>query len=178
MLHLLIYLFLLWKTKPSSIFERQQAPNWWRDLLIEHVIQTTLTQSIPSRPHWGAQMDVIIIINPSLPKYIFSLPPNHTLTRPTASTHPGWLFPALLTVVYWYPQPAQQPHPTYLTPPSHLAPSAYQQPHLLTQRTLLLILTNPGIMAKVLFFGWWGIPSVDWSDGSGKSWVFIYKCSI
>ena len=157
MLHLLIYLFLLWKTKPSSIFERQQAPNWWCDLLIEHVIQTTMMQTILFCPRWGAQMDVIIIINPSLPKYIFSLSPNHTLTRPTASTHLGWLFPALLTVVYWCPQPAQQqvctlgwlfpalltvvyrcplptqqPHPTYLTPPSHPAPLASPPPYLLT----------------------------------------------
>ena len=71
-----------------------------------------------------------------------------------------------LPVVYWCPQ---QPRPTYLTPPSHPAPSAYQPIYLLTQKTLLLILTSPGTTAKSFFLGggeypvWiyevhWGIP--------------------
>jgi len=50
------------------------------------------------------------------------------------------------------------------TPPSHLAPSAYHPPYLLTQGTLLLILTNPGITAILsftLFFGWWASSAVD-----------------
>ena len=43
--------------------------------------------------------------------------------------------------------------PPYYTPLlSHSAPSAYQQPHLLNQRTLLLILTNPAPQQKSFFW--------------------------
>ena len=149
----------IWAQQAQQPFKRKQVPNWWCELLIEHVIQITPMQSIPSHPRWGVQMGVIIIINSPLPKYVFS-PPQIT-PQPTQQQVRtlGWLFPALLTVVYQCPLPAQQPHPTYLTPPSHLAPSARQWPYLLTQKTLLLILTTPGSTAGPCFspfFGWMG----------------------
>ena len=104
-------------------------------------------------------MGVIIIINSPLPKYVFSLP--QITPQPTQQQVRtlGWLFPALLTVVYRCPLPAQQPRPTYSTPPSHPAPSARQWPYPLTQKTLLLILTTPGSTAGPCFspfFGWMG----------------------
>ena len=57
--------------------EHDQAPNWWGDLLIDHVIQPALMQSILSCPQWGAQMGVIILIKCYLPKYNF-FPPQTT----------------------------------------------------------------------------------------------------
>ena len=162
-------------------FEREQAPNWWCELLIEYVIQTTPMQSILSCPRWGAQMGVIIIINSPLPKYVFS-PPQIT-PQPTQQQvrTPGWLFPALLTVVYWCPLPAQQPRPTYLIPPSHLAPSASPSPYPLTQKTLLLILTTSGSMAKPcfsLFLGGWASTCMHvWSE-LGNYHLFIHDIDI
>ena len=63
-------------------------------------------------------------------------------------------------------------------PPSHLAPLACIPPYPPTQKTILLILTSPGTMARPLNFGWWGIPSVDWWSHLGKSWVLIYQGNI
>ena len=81
-------------------------------------------------------------------------------------------------VVYWCPLPAQQPHLTYSTLPSHLAPSASQSPYLLTQKTLLLILTTPGSMVGPCFspfFGWWASASMHVWGGLGNYHLLIHE---
>jgi hypothetical protein len=102
------------------------------------------------------------------PKYKIShpqFPPNEPNSERT--TRP--LLLALFTSIYQCPQPSPNSPALLYTPPSHPAPSAYQLIHPLTQRTLLLILTNPGTTAKSFFLGggvypvWiyevtWGIP--------------------
>ena len=57
-------------------------------------------------------------------------------------------------------------------------PLASQPPYPLIQRIILLILISPGTIAGLSFFGWWGIPGVDWWYGSHKSWVLIYQGAI
>jgi hypothetical protein len=89
----------IWAQQAQQLFEREQAPNWWRDLIIDRVIQPTPMQSIPSRPRWGAQMGVIILIKCYPPKYIFS-PPQTTPSPPNSECvpcdrcflHCWWLF--------------------------------------------------------------------------------------
>ena len=64
--------------------------------LPSNVIQSAPSQSIPSRPHWGAQKGGLAVINLYLPKYIFSppksapIPPN---CQNTVSKHPECCFP-------------------------------------------------------------------------------------
>ena len=68
--------------------------------------------------------------------------------------------------------------PYYTTLPSHLAPLAMQPPYLPTQRTLLLILTNPGTTANSLllsFFGWWASAAVDLWGMLGTYHLLIYN---
>ena len=64
---------------------------------------------------------------------------------------------AISGIVYMYlpvpPTPCSTALPSYTTPPSHIALLAYQQTYLPTQKTLLLILTNPGTMAILFFLG-------------------------
>jgi len=117
---------------------------------------------------WGAKTSHMGVSNPATPKYKIShpnIPPN---MRNSERNH----LPATSGIVYTYllvsPTPIQQSRPI-THPPFHLAPSAYQPIHLLTQRTLLLILTSPGTTAKSFFLDggvylvWiyevtWGIP--------------------
>jgi len=80
--------------------------------------------------------------------------------------------PALPDHWFWHclhvftstPNPCLAAPPYYTPLPSHPAPSAYHPIYSLTQRALLLIITNPGTMAILYFFfggGWWASAAVD-----------------
>ena len=140
---------------------------WWSHMLFSNTpIKDMYCQS---RMHTIAQPCYTQIW-----KFPYKYPPNMCNSE---CNHP----PATSGIAYMYllvPPTCSIVLPYYTPLPSYPAPTAYQQPHLLTQRTLLPILTNLATMAKVLFGGGWGIPGVDWSYGSGKSWVFIYQRGI
>jgi hypothetical protein len=137
---------------PNS--EREPQPAIIDELLfIVHVIQTTPSQSIPSRPHSYAEKGGQGVIKYYLPKYKISPPKNppHPAQKPeTVSGHLGisyYSVPTLLTLVYKCPQS----RPMMLsTPPTYPAPTACQPPYLHTQRTILVIPTNPGPSANTL----------------------------
>ena len=82
--------------------------------------------------------------------YIFphpKLPP----TRPTVSSHPRSAVSCIVDICFLMPPTCPTAPPYYTTLPSYPAPSAMQPPYLPTQRTLLLILTNPSTMAILPF---------------------------
>jgi len=89
-----------------------------------------------------------------LPKYEKSHP-QFPPTSPAASAPPDHCFWHCLYVFTSTPNPCSTA-PPYCTPlPSHPAPLAYHPPPTRSQRTLLLILTNPGmtvIFSFTLFF--------------------------
>ena len=96
------------------------------------------------------------------PRWVYNISfipaPNPPPMSPAASAPPDHCFWHCLHVF------ASAPNPCSTAPPSHLAPSVYQPLYPLTQRTLLLILTNPSIMVILsftLFFGWWATAAVD-----------------
>ena len=98
-------------------------------------------------------------IIPCYPQNIKFLAPNEP---PTVSTPPDHCFWHCLHVFTSAPNPCTTAPPYYTPSPSHPAPSASQPLYLPTQKFLLLILTSPSTTARVFFFGWWGIPGVDW----------------
>ena len=77
--------------------------------------------------------------------------PNSPPTSPAASAPPDHRFWHCLHVFTSDPNPCSTAPPHYTPPPSHLAPSAYHSVHPLTQKTLLVILTNPGTTAILSF---------------------------
>ena len=99
---------------------------------------------------------------PKHPRWVYPalLPPKYKISRPQLrpnserTTRPRFL--ALFTPIYYRPQALPNSPPYYTPPPSHPAPSASKPPYPPNQKTLLLILTNPGTTAKLCFFGWWG----------------------
>ena len=119
-------------------------PDIW-DALPDALLLHPTPPGPPKHPRW-----VYTTLLP--PKYKIShpqLPPNskHTTRSP---------FLALFMPIYYCPQPPPNSLPYYTSPPSHPAPLASQAPYPPNQKTLLLILTHPGTMAKFHFFGWWG----------------------
>jgi len=94
---------------------------------------------------------------------------------PTVSTPPDHCCWHCLHVFTSASNPCTTALPYYTPSPSHPAPSASQPLYPPTQKFLLLILTSPGTTARVLFFGWWGIPSVDWWSHSGNSGYWYMK---
>ena len=113
-LHPSKYIFLHANYCAQWAQQQKQAPRAAKIdnvLFIENVIQSPPTQSIPSRPHSNAEKggQGVIILYP--PKYKFSPPqsvPQPAQWRETVSSHPGRLFPTLLTLVYSAIKPAQQ----------------------------------------------------------------------
>jgi hypothetical protein len=87
------------------------------------------------------------------------------------------LFSALLTVVYWCPQPAQQSHPII-----HPALPSGTLGMLITlpaeSKNPITNLKQPRHNGNVPFFGWWGMLGVHWSRHSHNSGVFIYQGGI
>ena len=116
---------------------------------------------------WDAFPDALLLPPappgpPKHPRWVYTtlLPPKYKISRPQSppnserTTRP--LFLALFTPIYYRPQALPNSPPYYTPPPSHPAPSASKPPYPPNQKTLLLILTNPGTTAKLCFFGWWG----------------------
>ena len=102
------------------------------------------------------------------------IPPNEPNSE---RTHP----PATSGIVYIYllapPTPAQHPCPIiHPALPSGTLGISTTPP--VDTKDPITNPNHPGSTAKVLFFGWWGIPGVDWSYGLDKSWVLIYQGSI
>ena len=97
---------------------------------------------------------------PKHPRWVYTtlLPPKYEIScpqsPPTASAPPDHCFWHCLHVFTSAPNPCSTSLPYYTSPPSHPAPSASQPPYLPNQKTLLLILTSPGTMAILCFFGW------------------------
>jgi len=122
----------------------EKAPQIWHR--INALQPPPAPPGAPKHPRW-----VYYTLLP--PKYTISCPKSPP-THPTASAPPDHRFWHCLHVFTSAPNPCSTP---YTTPPSHPAPSAYQQTYPPTQKTLLLILTNPGTTAILCFFGWWGL---------------------
>ena len=94
------------------------------------------------------------------------------------STPPDHCFWHYLHLFTSAPYPCLIAPPPYTTQPSHPAPLAYQQTYPPTQKTLLLILTSPGTIAILCFFGWWGFAHMHlWSD-LGITLVLIHDSGI
>jgi hypothetical protein len=103
-------------TVPNRPNSKNKCPvaNIHKVLFIEHIIQSTLTQSISSCPCSNVEKSGQGVVILYLPNYNFILPqptPQPTQKHKIVSNHPGRLFPTLLIVVYQCPQPLQSsPH--------------------------------------------------------------------
>ena len=154
-LYLLIYIFFSMKTRAEQAQEQNRArasPTGtacliWKAPQIWHRINAL--QPSPASPRVQKH-----------PRWVYCtlLPPKYTISTPHRAqqrAHPPachiWHCCHLFTGALY---PCSTPPPYYTPPPSHPAPSAYKIPYPLTQKTLLLILTNPGITAILSFFGW------------------------
>jgi len=119
-----------------------------------NVIQLLLFQSIPSHPRAQEERAGYIFIYILDPNYVFTLPKTPAKCPQQRVSTPSMLSGDCLHILPY------QEYPLH-TPPSHPAPSACVPLYLPTQKIILLILTSHGTTAKLLLFGWWGIPSVD-----------------
>ena len=142
----------------TDIPKWEQLPNW------EIVIQTHPLQSMPPHPPRGTDKGPICVIKSPEPKYIFSPPKNAPRRAQKRETVSGHLGNAVSHVVDTCLQVPSNLLNSVLTPPSHPAPSAGELPCLITQNTLLLILTSHGSPAGPWFsliFGWWATAAAD-----------------
>jgi hypothetical protein len=135
-------------------------------LIIEHVIQSAPSQSIPSRPHWRAEKGGKGIIKSYLPKYIFSLPQSAPPTRPITrnSEQPPRKALTLLIVVYQCPQPL---HSSPALPSGTLGRSIILPAH---PKDPLVILMRPSSTAALKF------PHFFWLVGNTRC-GFMYEVS-
>ena len=169
MLYILQYTFYYYK-KPSPMSPgakpSPRKSNWHRLPNWKELINLALYKRspAPTRSPWGAKTSQMGVYNPAtleIYNFLPQFPPNVPPTSPTVNASPDHCFWHCLHVFTNSPNPCRTAPPYYTPPPSHPAPSAYQPPYLLNKKTLLLILTSPGTMAILCFFGWWGIPGVD-----------------
>ena len=106
-------------TVPNGRNSKNKCPaaNIHNVLFIEHIIQSTPTQSILSHPRSNVEKGGQGVIILYLPKYNFIPPqsaPQPTQKHKIVGNHPGRLFPTLLIVVYQCSQPLQSsPHPLH-----------------------------------------------------------------
>ena len=106
----------------------------------------TLSSLLPlPLEHQNIPDGFIIPCYPQNIQFLPSIMPDSEHTHPTATSD------IVVICLLVSPTSCSTPLPYYTPPPSHPAPLAYKIPYLLTQKTLLLILTNPGITAILSF---------------------------
>ena len=132
--------------------KRLESHDWWRVLIIEHVIQCPPLQSIPSRPPMARERAGYIFIIILDPEYVFSPPetPAHcTQTWISApNIHSGDVYICLHI-------PASPRFTPLQAPPSYPAPTASKTPLPALKHTYLPLLIYPHLPIGVTYCYMW-----------------------